>query len=71
MADIQPRPILITGGGRRIGLALARHFLARQQPVIISYRTWYPPSTRFVKRAPFVCTRISALTIAFWRSPKR
>lgn len=42
MADIQPRPILITGGGRRIGLALARHFLARQQPVIISYRTWYP-----------------------------
>lgn len=39
MADIQPRPILITGGGRRIGLALARHFLARQQPVIISYRT--------------------------------
>ena len=24
MADIQPRPILITGGGRRIGLALAR-----------------------------------------------
>lgn len=42
MADIQPRPILITGGGRRIGLALARHFLARQQPVMISYRTWYP-----------------------------
>ena len=42
MADIQPRPILITGGGRRIGLALARHFVARQQPVIISYRTWYP-----------------------------
>ncbi|WP_426616969.1 dihydromonapterin reductase [Raoultella sp. R2A007] len=38
----QPRPILITGGGRRIGLALAHHFLSQQQPVIISYRTHYP-----------------------------
>lgn len=42
MAEIQPRPILITGGGRRIGLALAHHFLTQQQPVIISYRTYYP-----------------------------
>ncbi|HHG8774704.1 TPA: dihydromonapterin reductase [Raoultella planticola] len=38
----QPRPILITGGGRRIGLALAHHFLNQQQPVIVSYRTHYP-----------------------------
>ncbi|OAT25610.1 alternative dihydrofolate reductase 1 [Buttiauxella ferragutiae ATCC 51602] len=35
------RPVLITGAGKRIGLALARHFLAQQQPVIISYRTRY------------------------------
>ena len=35
------RPILITGAGKRIGLALARHFLAQQQPVMISYRTRY------------------------------
>ncbi|MGJ4263113.1 dihydromonapterin reductase, partial [Klebsiella pneumoniae] len=27
MAEQQPRPILITGAGRRIGLALAHHFL--------------------------------------------
>ncbi|WP_312947299.1 dihydromonapterin reductase [Superficieibacter sp.] len=37
----QPRPILITGGGRRIGLALAHHFLNHHQPVIVSYRTRY------------------------------
>ncbi|WBM68893.1 dihydromonapterin reductase [Buttiauxella sp. WJP83] len=35
------RPILITGAGKRIGLALAQHFLAQRQPVIISYRTRY------------------------------
>lgn len=43
MRAISPtRPILITGAGKRIGLALARHFLAHQQPIIISYRTRYP-----------------------------
>ncbi len=36
------RPILITGGGRRIGLALAHHFLHHQQAVIVSFRTRYP-----------------------------
>ncbi len=36
------RPVLITGAGRRIGLALAKDFLARKQPVIISFRTRYP-----------------------------
>ncbi|BDH46085.1 dihydromonapterin reductase [Salmonella enterica subsp. enterica serovar Choleraesuis] len=30
--------IVITGAGRRIGLALARHFLDREMAVIISYR---------------------------------
>lgn len=39
---LSSRPILITGAGRRIGLALARSFLARNQPVIVSYRTRYP-----------------------------
>lgn len=42
MAEQQPRPILITGAGRRIGLALAHHFLQQHQPVIVSYRTPYP-----------------------------
>jgi dihydromonapterin reductase/dihydrofolate reductase len=43
MERVSPlHPILITGAGKRIGLALAQHFLAQQQPVIISYRTRYP-----------------------------
>lgn len=42
MINTTSHPILITGGGRRIGLALAQHFLMQQQPVIISYRTHYP-----------------------------
>lgn len=41
MGKNQQRPILITGAGRRIGLALARHFLNQQQPLIVSYRTRY------------------------------
>lgn len=41
MGDFNTRPVLITGGGRRIGLALAHHFLQQQQPVIVSYRTRY------------------------------
>ncbi|WP_151173620.1 dihydromonapterin reductase [Pseudoalteromonas ruthenica] len=32
-------PILITGAGQRIGLALAQHFVAEQHDVIITYRT--------------------------------
>lgn len=39
---LSSRPILITGAGRRIGLALAKHFLAQDQPVVVSYRTRYP-----------------------------
>ncbi|MEY8709090.1 dihydromonapterin reductase [Mangrovibacter phragmitis] len=38
----QAQPIVITGGARRIGLALAQHFVTCGQPVIISYRTHYP-----------------------------
>lgn len=41
MGQHATRPVLITGGGRRIGLALAHHFLNQQQPVIVSYRTRY------------------------------
>ncbi|ADO48492.1 dihydromonapterin reductase [[Enterobacter] lignolyticus] len=41
MGHHQSRPVLITGGGRRIGLALAHHFLNQRQPVIVSYRTRY------------------------------
>jgi len=32
-------PILITGAGQRIGLALAKHFIVQGQPIIITYRT--------------------------------
>jgi dihydromonapterin reductase/dihydrofolate reductase len=42
MGTTRQRPVLITGGGRRIGLALAHHFLNQKQPVIISYRSEYP-----------------------------
>ena len=42
MGHTQQRPILITGAGRRIGLALAHHFLNLRHPVIVSYRTEYP-----------------------------
>lgn len=42
MGKKPPLPILITGGGRRIGLAVAWHFINQKQPVIVSYRTHYP-----------------------------
>ncbi|KNC91880.1 dihydromonapterin reductase [Trabulsiella odontotermitis] len=42
MGTTRQRPVLITGGGRRIGLALAHHFLNLKQSVIISYRSEYP-----------------------------
>ncbi|OUL56125.1 dihydromonapterin reductase [Pseudoalteromonas ulvae] len=32
-------PILITGAGQRIGLALAKSLLANKQPLIVTYRT--------------------------------
>ncbi|HFZ8993570.1 TPA: dihydromonapterin reductase [Citrobacter freundii] len=42
MDNKQTLPVLITGGGRRIGLAIAWHFLHQKQPIIVSYRTRYP-----------------------------
>ncbi len=41
MGEKLQRPVLITGGGRRIGLALAHHFLDEEAPVVVSYRTRY------------------------------
>lgn len=35
-------PILITGAGQRIGLAFAKACLERQQPIIVTYRTYRP-----------------------------
>ena len=54
MGNMVSRPILITGGGRRIGLALAHHFLTQQQPVILSYRTHYP-AIDVMRKAGAVC----------------
>lgn len=42
MGNKHALPIVITGGGRRIGLALAWHFINQKQPIIVSYRTHYP-----------------------------
>lgn len=65
MAEIQPRPVLITGGGRRIGLALAHHFLQQHQPVIVSYRTPYPAIDDLRQQALSVCRPTSAAMTAF------
>jgi dihydromonapterin reductase/dihydrofolate reductase len=54
MGNTQQRPILITGGGRRIGLAIAHHFLNLHQPVIVSYRNEYP-SIEGLRKAGAVC----------------
>jgi dihydromonapterin reductase/dihydrofolate reductase len=54
MGKTETRPILITGAGRRIGLALAHHLLSQQYPVIVSYRTHYP-SIDELKSAGAVC----------------
>lgn len=54
MGNTPLRPILITGGGRRIGLALAHHFLNLRHPVIVSYRTEYP-SIEGLRKAGAVC----------------
>ncbi len=42
MVSHNSAPVLITGGARRIGLALAKSFLQRGVPVIIAYRSEYP-----------------------------
>jgi len=38
----QVAPVLITGGARRIGLAIAESLLQQKIPVIVSYRQHYP-----------------------------
>jgi dihydromonapterin reductase/dihydrofolate reductase len=38
----QQSPVLITGVGKRIGLALCKRFLQQGIPVIGTYRTYYP-----------------------------
>jgi len=48
------QPIVLTGGGKRIGLALAQHFVAQKQPLIISYRTHYPAIEQ-LKQAGVTC----------------
>lgn len=48
------RPIVLTGGGKRIGLALAQHFVAQKQPLIISYRTHYPAIEK-LEQAGVIC----------------
>jgi Dehydrogenases with different specificities (related to short-chain alcohol dehydrogenases) len=54
MGELLSRPILITGAGRRIGLALAHHMLNQQQPVIASYRT-PSPSIEVLQKAGAIC----------------
>lgn len=41
--------VVITGLGRRLGLALAEHFMARGDTVIGTYRTEYPNITRLAE----------------------
>ena len=54
MGQTPHRPILITGAGRRIGLALAHHFLNLHQPVIASYRNEYP-AIEELRKAGAIC----------------
>lgn len=65
MGNAPQRPILITGGGRRIGLALAHHFLTLRQPVIVSYRKRISSIEGLRQQAPPVFRPISLLTKGF------
>jgi dihydromonapterin reductase/dihydrofolate reductase len=70
MGNDKQRPILITGGGRRIGLALAHHFLNLRHPVIISYRREYPLLKGYAKPALSAFRLIFQPMKAFWPSPR-
>ena len=70
MGHMLSRPVLITGGGRRIGLALAHHFLTQQQPVILSYRTHYP-AIDVMRRAGAVFRQISPTMRELMPLPRR
>ncbi|PVZ86676.1 dihydromonapterin reductase [Serratia sp. S1B] len=54
MVSHNSAPVLITGGARRIGLALAKSFLQRHVPVIIAYRSDYPALTE-LKNLGAIC----------------
>ncbi|ADU48235.1 beta-ketoacyl-ACP reductase [Intrasporangium calvum] len=43
MADTEPRNVLVTGGNRGIGLAIARAFQAAGDEVVITHRSGEPP----------------------------
>lgn len=43
MADTEPRNVLVTGGNRGIGLAIARAFQASRDNVVITHRSGVPP----------------------------
>lgn len=61
MGNVPQRPILITGAGRRIGLALAHHFLSQHHPVIVSYRTEYD-AIEGLRKAGAVCIQADFAT---------
>lgn len=42
MDTLSMPPVVITGGARRVGLALALSLLARELPVLVAYRSEYP-----------------------------
>ncbi|MCC3701677.1 dihydromonapterin reductase [Rouxiella badensis] len=51
MTDFIPSaPVLITGGAKRIGLALAESMLEKKIPVIVSYRQPYPALEELIKK---------------------
>ena len=70
MGHTQQRPILITGAGRRIGLALAHHFLNLRHPVIVSYRN-IPPLKGYDMPEPSAFRRISPRMKVFLLSRKK
>ena len=56
-------PILITGAGQRIGLAVAEHFLAQGQEIIVTYRTRHEAIDVLAQvKVPFVSMPILIMT---------
>jgi NAD(P)-dependent dehydrogenase (short-subunit alcohol dehydrogenase family) len=64
------RPVIITGGGRRIGLALAHHILAQKIPVLVSYRTRYEAIDVLAQRGA-VCIAADFSSLLSLRTLKR
>lgn len=62
MVSHNSAPVLITGGARRIGLALAKSFLQRGVPVIIAYRSEYPALAELKTLARSACRATSLPT---------